>query len=365
MKTSALLGLASAMVSGRFTADDADGLARGEAAGAKLSGFAMDSAGMTADEWAIARDNNLATYQHALEKFDPVFATPLMSVTYGRDIKMRGDVEMSDEAVSFFRETFQGTGTQTAQGIPWVDPNASTLPGVSIDGTKVTAQVRLCAREVVYTSVELEKSRRYGRPLDAAKLEALNKLYQLGTDRIVYVGDTTVNQTGLLNDTDTPTAGFGTGDWANPATTPDEIIEDFREAMDQFWQNTGRALVPTDCLLAPEAFSALVSRKVGTGDMGMSLGRWLSENTLSNALNGKPLNIRPCKWLTGRGAAGRDRALFYINDPEFVRFSAVPMRREQAYNRGLLFCAPYLWAYGPIERKHPETLLYRDGTDAA
>jgi hypothetical protein len=361
MKTSGLLAIASALLNDWITPAEATGLARGEALGEKLTGMAFDAAGMTADEWRVACDNNLATFTNVLEKFDPKFYTPRMDVQYGRDIKMRGDVEMSDEAVSFFRETFQGTGTVDAQGIPWIDPNATQLPGVSIDGQKVTAQVRLAAREVTYTSVELEKSRRYGRPLDVAKLDALNKLYQLGTDRLVYVGATGI-QTGLLNDANVPHASFGNGAWANVATTADEIIEDFREALNQAWENSGRTRVPTDCLIEPAAFSTIVSRKVGTtGDM--SIARWVSENSLSNSVNGKPLNIRPSKWLTGRGEGGADRALFYTNNEEDVRFAMVPMRREMAYNRGLLFCAPYLWAYGPVETPHPETMLYRDGTN--
>lgn len=360
MKTREQLEIIGGMLvgyEGRLRWEESLGFARANA----IARMALDSAAyMTLDEAMAARDNNLATYQHQLEKVDPMWTQPLMNVTYSRDINMRGDVEMSDEAVSFFRETFQGTGTVNVQGIPWVDPNATELPGVSIDGKKVTAQVRLAAREAIYTGVALDKSRRYGRPLDQAQFNAINKLYQLGTDKMVYIGDTVVEETGLVNNAGTPRDDMQYGDWDDVGTSADEIIEDFREANDQYYQNTGQNFAATDCLMAPTAFSSIVHKKVGTtGDR--SVASWLQENSLANAINGKPIRIRPSKWCTGRGNAGANRMVLYRNESDLIRFAMVPIRREMAYNRGLFFCAPFLWAYASVEFLHPETVLYRDG----
>lgn len=326
----------------------------------KIIAIGRDHAGMTADELRAASDSNLAYYQNQLENFDPRFYKPLYSVSWGRDIKLRSGVVMSDEASSYIRSVFAGGGTQAAQGKPWIDPNTTTLPGVTIDGKKVVAPIRLLGREISYTSIELEKSRRAGTPIDVQKLEALNDLYQLNTDEMVYIGDTVVGETGLVNNADVPAADFDTGDWSNPATTVDQILADVNEALSQAYENTGNTLCPSDCLLPPLSFFALASRRIGeSGER--SVLKYIAENSAATAINGRPLNIRPLKWLTGRGAEGSGRAVFYTNEEALVRFVMVPMRREQAYYLGIKFNAPYVWAYGSVEFPKPETVLYRDG----
>lgn len=78
-------------------------------------------------------------------------------------------------------------------------------------------------------------------------------------------------------------------------------------------------------------------------------------------MNGRPLNIQPLKWLTGRGAGNADRMVAYSNQEDFVRFPMVPVRRETAYYSGIRFIAPYIWAFGAVEFVRPETIIYRDG----
>jgi len=73
------------------------------------------------------------------------------------------------------------------------------------------------------------------------------------------------------------------------------------------------------------------------------------------------LNIKPVKWLTGRGASSTDRMVAYTNDGERVRFPLVPIRRETAYYHGIKFAAPYISALGEVEFVYPETIQYADG----
>jgi hypothetical protein len=82
---------------------------------------------------------------------------------------------------------------------------------------------------------------------------------------------------------------------------------------------------------------------------------------ISNNINGKPLNIQPLKWLTGRGVGPTDRMVAYTNAEDRVRFPMVPVRRETPYYQGIRFIAPYIWAFGAVEFVYPETVLYRDG----
>src|SRR5258708_816374 len=146
------------------------------------------------------RDSALAYYVNQLENLDKRLYEPLTSVSWGRDIKLRAGITMSNESTSFIRSAFAGAGTLGSVGnMPWISAETTAIPGVSINGQKVVLPLRLLAREVSYTSVELERSQLTGQPIDVQKIDALNTLYQMNTDQMVYVGSSDVGATGLLN----------------------------------------------------------------------------------------------------------------------------------------------------------------------
>ena len=39
----------------------------------------------------------------------------------------------------------------------------------------------------------------------------------------------------------------------------------------------------------------------------------------------------------------------------------MPMWREKVYDKGLQYCAAYLWRIAELQVRHPETILYVDG----
>jgi hypothetical protein len=308
-------------------------------------------------------DSTLAYYISQLNNLDPKLYMPLVTTSWGRDIKLRSGISMSDEATSFIRASFGGVGTQSATGKPWLSPNSTTIPGVSIDGELVSLPLRLLEREVSYSSVELDRSQRNGNPIDRQKFDALNKLYQLSTDEMVYVGDTAVGAKGLINSTLVTSATVANGASASPlwsTKTADEILTDVNTLLQSTWTASGYDRAPDKLLLPPVQFARLVSTKVSSAG-NVSTVAFLEENSLSLRINGRKLDIQPLKWLTGAGAGGTDRMLAYTNDEELVRFPMVPIRREAPYVLGIRFNSPYLWAYGEVEFVYPETVRYADG----
>jgi hypothetical protein len=316
------------------------------------------------------RDSALAFYVNQLENLDRRLYMPLTSVTWSRDIKLRPGISMSDESTSFIQSAFAAAGslsnpTTASNGgnMPWISAETSDIPGVSIDGTKVTLPMRLLAREVSYTSVELERSQRLGQPIDAQKMDALNILYQMNTDQIVNIGSAEVGQTGLLNNASI-TAGSvangisGSSLWVNK--TPDEILQDVNALLTATWLAAAYAVCPSELRIPPTQFGYIASQKVSSAG-NVSILKFLEDNSIALRINGKALNIQPVKWAAGRGAAGADRMLAYTNEENRVRFPMVPIRRETAYYKGIRFTAPYLWAYGVMEFVYPETLQYADG----
>jgi hypothetical protein len=317
------------------------------------------------------KDSALAFYINQLENLDRRLYEPLVSVSWGRDIKLRPGITMSNESTSFIRSSFAGSGTlSNAQGnMPWVSPETNDIPGVSVDGQKVVFPLRLLAREVSYTSVELERSQSTGQPIDVQKINALNELYQMNVDQMVYVGSDDVGATGMLNDSNVTAttvvagAGGGTG-WiptaSYPGKTPDEIVQDIDNLLDSAWDSSAWAVCPADLLLPPPQFSYISSAKVSSAG-NMSILNYIKENCIANQINGRPLNIQPLKWSIGAGVNSTDRMMAYTNDESRVRFPMVPIRRETAYYMGIRFIAPYIYAFGEVEFVYPETAGYGDG----
>lgn len=315
------------------------------------------------------KDSALAFYVNQLENLDKRLYEPLTSVSWGRDIKLRPGISMSDESTSFIQSAFAAAGTQSNSNgsnggnMPWLSAESTAIPGVSIDGQKTVLPLRLLGREISYTSVELDRSQRLGTAIDAQKMDAFNILYQMAIDQMIYIGSTDVAAQGLLNSSSVTVGTVATGvsgstTWANK--TPDEILADVNALIQATWSAAAFAVCPSKLLLPPLQFSYIASQKVSSAG-NVSILKFLKENSISLSINGSELDIQPVKWLVGRGAASADRMVAYTNEENRVRYPMVPVRRETAYYQGIRFIAPYIWALGVMEFPYPETIQYADG----
>lgn len=308
------------------------------------------------------QDSNLAYFVNQLDNFDQRLHEPLVSIQWGRDIKLRTGITMAQESTSFTRSTLAGGGTQETTGKPWISQETTTIPGVSINGERIVSPLRLLGREVSFTSVELERSQLLGQPIDTAKLNALNLLYQMNTDEQVYIGDTFTGDQGLFNSSQVGVGNVVGGTWAAAITanTPDVILGQVNEILTSAWAASGYAVCPAELRIPPAQYGAISMAKV-SGQANVSVLQYIAQNSIANNINGKPLNIQPSKWLTNRGVGNADRMVAYTNEEDRVRFPMVPIRRETSYYHGIRFIAPYIWAFGAVEFVYPETVLYRDG----
>jgi hypothetical protein len=302
--------------------------------------------------------STLSYFINQLDNLDPKLYEPLAAVSWGRDIMLRPGVSMSHESTSFIRSSFASTGTQRANGKPWITAKTTVLPGISIDGQLLSKPIRLLGNQLSYTSVELERSQLLGQSLDVAQFSAMNRMYQMHTDEMVYIGDEDTGSKGLLNSTEINVGPVTGGAWASASA--DVILAQVDEMLRTAWAASGYAICPNKILLPPTKFAFIASKIVSAaGDK--SILTYLEENSIALRNNGTPLEIRPAKYLAGRGVAGSDRMVAYTNNVDYVRFPMVPVRRETPYTLGISFNAPYIWAYGELEIVYPETLIYRDG----
>ena len=306
-------------------------------------------------------DSTLAYFLNQLTALDKRLHEPLYSVTWGRDINLRSGITMANESSTFLRSNFAAVGTTNVAGMPFITSNTTAMPGITIDGEPVTTPIRLLGYKLAWTSVELERSQLTGQPIDKAKFDAMQSLYQMGIDRMVYVGRE--QDYGLANSplVTVGTVATGTGGgtaWAGK--TPDEILADVNTLITGAWQASGYAVCPEKLLLPPENFAYISTQKVS--DAGsVSILTYLEDNSISLRTNGRKLEIVPVKWLSQRGAGNTGRMVAYTNREDFVRFPMVPIRLETPYFQDIMFVSPYIWAMGGVEFVYPETVRYADG----
>lgn len=315
------------------------------------------------------RDSALSYFVNQLDNLDPRLYQPLVSVSWGRDIKLRPGITMSNESTSFIRSAFAAAGSlanptgNSGGNMPWVSAETTAIPGVSINGERVVLPLRLLAREISYTSPELDRSQLLGQPIDAQKMDAFNVIYQMNTDQMVYVGSSDVGATGLLNSALVTSGAVANGASGSPLwvnKTALEILADVNTLLTSCWLASAYAVCPSSLRLPPAQFSYISSQLVSSAG-SISILQFLKQNSIALNINGKELDIQPIKWLPGLGADSTDRMMVYTNELDRVRFPMVPVRREVAYYQGIRFIAPYLWAFGEVELVYPETVQYADG----
>ena len=299
-----------------------------------------------------------------LERLDQTLHAPLATYTWSRDIDLRQDVSIADEASSFTNSAFAAAGGLTPGGKSWASKNANSISGVSVDIGKTVSPLTLWSEVVSYTIPELESAIKVGRPIDVQKYTAMQLKYNMDVDEQVYIGDTVLGVSGLVNNSAVTTADVaanagGTSKlWINK--TADEILNDVNGLLHAAWEASGYAVVPSKLLLPPAKYGYLLSQKVSSAG-NVSILEYIKANSIPLAQNGVALDIQPTKWLTARGAGGTDRMAVYSQKPDFVRFPMTPLARTPLEYRSLYQITTYYGRLGVVEFVYPETMAYRDG----
>lgn len=326
----------------------------------KLRSFTMDAA-MTFDQATI--DSAGAFLIGELERLDPKLHMPLTTVSWNRDIDLREDVTIGDEVSSFTNSTFASTGGMSPNGKAWISADASAIAGISLDIGKTPRPLHLWGMEMKWTLPELETARRLGRPIDSQKLDGLKLKHNMDVDEMVYIGDATKSAGGLCNNAAVNGANVVNGATASPLwtfKTPDEILRDVNAILNAAWTASALAVAPSELRLPPAQFSYIAGQRLGSTN-DTTILEYLRDKNISSVINGRPLNIQPLKWLTGRGAASADRMMVYTRQSEYVRYPMVPLQRTPLEWRQLMQITTYFGRLGEVEIPYPETLRYADG----
>lgn len=311
-----------------------------------------------------------------LERLDLTIHEPLAAVTWGRDIDLREDVTIADEVSSFTLSSFAsagglGTGNGIGTGKAWIGKSTDQITGVSADIAKVPHQLNPWAMELKFTILELESAARLGRPIDAQKLAGLQLKHQMDIDEMVYIGDTGLGVTGLVNNSlvtnisNLPAGASGLTQWSKK--TPDEILADVNLALTSVWQASAWAVMPGRLMLPPAQYGYISTQKVSNAG-NVSILKYIQDNNILTTSGQGKLEILPLKWLIGAGVGGTigttgtvDRMVVYTKDKERVRYpmtllQRTPIQFDSIYHKTTYFCR-----LGAVEVVYPETIGFFDG----
>lgn len=350
---------------GRFTTYDARGNHMGEA---------LERSFRT---WDGSRtvDSTGAFLVGELERLDQTIHEPLASVSWQRDIDLREDVTEADDVSSFTISTYAsssgtGAGQSIGNGKAWAGKNTTEISNVSIDMAKIGYPLRPWSLELKWSLFELKSAVQAGRPVDDQKYQALKLKHQMDTDEMVYIGDYTTGDTGLLNNglvtnlANVPNGASSSPLWTQK--TPEEILADVNEILQSGWAASGYAVMPSKILMPPTQFGSISTRTISAAGT-VSILTYLLENNILKTTLGRKLDIQPCKWNVGAGVGGtigttgHDRMVAYTQEKERVRYPTTMLKNVPLQYDGLYQKTTYYCKLGVVEVVYPECLVYRDG----
>jgi hypothetical protein len=311
-----------------------------------------------------------------LERLDPVLHQPLVDVTWSRDVDLREDVTIADEWSSYTQSMVAsagslGTGHSIGKGKAWIGKETTQITGVDVDINKLANPLSLWGLELKYTIPELESAVKLGRPIDQQKIDVINLKHQMDIDEQVYIGDISLGQGGLLNNslvphTNLPAGASTSTTWA--LKTPDEILADFNAALTTNWTRSGYKVMPNRIGLPPAQYGFIATAKVATQAGNISIKRYIEENNLAAANGSQGFEIVPIKWLIGAGAGGTlgvpgtvDRMAVWNKNYNYVRYPMTMLQRTPLQYEGIYHKATYYCRLGVLEVVYPETMSYWDG----
>lgn len=311
-----------------------------------------------------------------LERLDQTLHEPLASVSWGRDIDLREDVTIADEVSSFTLSTYGsqgglGTGNGVGNGKAWAGKSTDQITGVGIDIGKIPNPLTLWMMEVKYTIPELESAAKLGRPIDQQKYAGMQLKHQMDIDEQVYIGDTSLGVTGLVNSASVTNVGpVANGAAASPLwtqKTPAEILQDVNEILVSSWTTAAYAVIPTRLLLPPQQFGYISTQLVSLAGT-TSILKYIMENNLMTTSGKGKIDIFPCKWLVGAGAGGtlgtegtHDRMVAYTKEYDRIRFPMTTLQRTPIQYQSIYHQTTYFCRLGVVEVVYPEVIAYRDG----
>ena len=145
---------------------------------------------------------------------------------------------------------------------------------------------------------------------------------------------------------------------------PSVWVEAVNDAITAVWVASKTVHMPDTLKLPPSLYSMLTKAYViGSGSVGVAVSaiKYLQENNIYTLTTGKPLNIKPLRYLEGAGVGGVDRAIVEESNPRnFVMPFPLPYQLAQPVPipLGVEMFAEYI--FGSFNIRYPGAMAYID-----
>lgn len=299
-----------------------------------------------------------------LEKRDPRLLEPMTSTTWARDIV----ATTGGGWVEFSSNYFVDYATTGANKRGIIGGQTTAIPVLQANITKDNFKVFTWSNIVKVPFVDQAKLQGIGRSLDQIYDKGLRLNYNKMLDENVYFGFSEFGTTGLVNDPNI-TASYVAMNAGGTSRkfkdkTPDEILADINEALNDAWAASGYDLsgMPNHIGLPPAIFAYLVSTKVSNA-ADKSILNYLLENNIAKN-QGVDLTIVPMRQLIQAGVGSTDRMIAYVNDDDKVTFDiTVPLGRimTQPSVEHLAYLSAYAGQVGQVKFLYTQCAVYKDG----
>lgn len=310
---------------------------------------------------ALSNEQALQFLTDKLGKIDSEIIKPLTTYTFTRDLPRGSDLDRTVEALVLRRlASAGGQGTTGMTERSWIGRGANDLKGVDFDLSASATRVFTGGREAKWTGMELERSSQLGIQFDSEQVNIINEIFQREANEVAYLGDAKAGIPGLLNSKEVGVvAGDGMLDTddVSQVNLP-QLINYLNAKLIEAEKKTGDVLMPSTLLVSPAVYGKLFSLMLPDAS-ATSITDYLSNRSIAYAKYGR-FKIYAVKELAGIGKDKKDRAVLYTPETQYVKYNYMPVWREKTYDRGLEFCAAYLWRIAEVQFRHPETLTYID-----
>lgn len=212
-----------------------------------------------------------------------------------------------------------------------------------------------------YSQEELRRSAFLRKPLNVTRLAAAIEGYERHMNDVGLFGSAADNITGLFNNPFIPQGNAPTGDWANPATTPDMKLADINALIFNIWQNSAFNDTVTDIILPPVSLNNIATTpRSSTSDT--TILEYIKKNNIAKQQRGVEINFVAGYGLETAGITANRRMMGYVKNPSrLIMHIPLALRFLAPQFQGLAVEVPGEYKYSGVEVRYPKSAFYMDG----
>lgn len=238
---------------------------------------------------------------------------------------------------------------------------ADDLPSVTVKSKKSVKQLYSIGDSFEYTQQDIRSARMGMVPLDSKMMSAARRAAMVTEDDLIFVGDSRVGYTGIVNDpnisdVDAPAGAGGDTTWVEK--TPDEIIADVSLAVNTIISGSKGVEAPTTMAIPTEQYGHISQTRMGDGSDVTILNFILASNPYISEI----VPVYKLKGAIPVTGDSSDCAIFYDRNPDKL-WVEIPMdfRAYSAQEDGLKLKVPCEMRTGGLIIAYPLSVCRLDG----